>query len=133
MVSATYYIGAIKTDGTEKTQKLFDDQRKLLAHLKESNINYSLGYLLKSDDKFHEKGVDIKMAVDILTTSFEKLADKIILVSSDTDLLPAVKKAKSKGVAVEYIGFSHMPSQAMKTNSTRYRLLSRKDLKPMLS
>ena len=47
IVSATYYVGKIKTDGTEKTQKLFDNQRKLLACLKKYNLKYSLGYLMK--------------------------------------------------------------------------------------
>ena len=93
---ATYYTGKIRTDGTKKTQAMFDNQRKLLAHLKSHNFNYSLGYLLKSDGKFHEKGVDVNIAVDILVATYENICDRIIIVSSDTDLLPAVKKAKEK-------------------------------------
>lgn len=34
IVHATYYIGKVRTDGTEHTQKLFDNQRKLFSHLK---------------------------------------------------------------------------------------------------
>ncbi|OGH37970.1 MAG: hypothetical protein A3B44_03380 [Candidatus Levybacteria bacterium RIFCSPLOWO2_01_FULL_38_21] len=55
---ATYYVGKIRTDGTKHTQKLFSSQRKLLAHLKKHAFVYSLGYLMKSDGKIHEKGVD---------------------------------------------------------------------------
>src|SRR3989338_5404984 len=33
IVHATYYVGKIRTDGTEKTQTLFNNQRKLLSHL----------------------------------------------------------------------------------------------------
>jgi len=67
------------------------------------------------------------MAVDILVAAYEKLCDHIILVSSDTDLLPAVKKAQEKGVSVEYIGFSHKPSLAMIANCAESRLLKKED------
>lgn len=133
LVSSTYYIGKIRTDGTEKTQQLFNNQRKLLRHLRTNKVNYSLGYLLKSDGKFHEKGVDVNMAVDILVTAYENLCDHIILVSSDTDLLPAIKKAKEKGRTIEYVGFSHKPSLAMIANCTESRLLKKEDLLPLIN
>ena len=130
IVSANYYVGAVRTDGTEKTKKLFSAQRKLLAHLKKNAFAYSLGYLLKSHNTFHEKGVDVNIAVDMLVAVYENLCDRIILVSSDTDLLPAVKKAKEKGKIVEYIGFSHQASLAMVANCTESRLLKKEDLFP---
>ena len=130
IIYATYYTGKIRTDGTRHTQRLFDNQRKLLAHLKKHNFNYSLGYLLKSDGRFHEKGVDVNIAVDILVATYENLCDRIIIVSSDTDLLPAIKKAKAKRKIVEHIGFSHMKSYAMINNCSKYTLLSKKDLLP---
>lgn len=130
LLKAVYYIGKIRTDGTEKTQRLFDNQRKLFAHLKKHKVKYSLGYLLKSDGKYHEKGVDVNMAVDILVNAYEKLSDHIILVSSDTDLLPAIKKAREKGKTVEYIGFSHSPSLAMVANCSESRLLKKDDVLP---
>lgn len=72
-VEAMYYVGKIRTDGSTKTQKLFNNQRKLLTHLRKHHVKYSLGYLLKSDSKFHEKGVDVNMAVDILVGTYEDL------------------------------------------------------------
>ncbi|MBI3384680.1 NYN domain-containing protein [Candidatus Gottesmanbacteria bacterium] len=128
LVKCVYFIGKVRTDGTEHTQKLFNDQRKLLSRLRQSGISYSLGYLLKSDGKYREKGVDVNMAVNILVASYENICDRIILVSSDTDLLPAIKKAKEKGKKVEYIGFSHQPSLAMIANCTESRLLKKEDL-----
>ena len=130
VVWASYYIGAVRGDGTEKTLKLFKNQRRLLAHLKKHAFNYSLGYLLESDGKFREKGVDVNMAVDMLVAAYEDLCDRIVLVSSDTDLLPAVKKAKEKGKPVEYVGFSHKPSVAMVANCSNSRLITKEDLAP---
>lgn len=53
VVESCYYIGAVRTDGSKKAQKLFDNQQRLLSHLKKHNIRYSLGYLLKSERGFH--------------------------------------------------------------------------------
>lgn len=132
LIRCFYYVGAVRTDGRKHTQKLFDRQQKLLAHLKQHKFRYSLGYLLKSGGKFHEKGVDVNMAVDILVATYEDLCDHIILVSSDTDLLPAIKKAKEKGKTVEYVGFSHQPSVAMVANCSKSRLLTKEDLEPFV-
>lgn len=129
---ATYYVGKIRTDGTEKTKRLFDDQQKLIAHLKKNNFTYSLGYLMKNDGIYHEKGVDVNIAVDILTAVYENTCDRIILVSSDTDLLPAITKAREKGKTVEYVGFSHKPSVAMVARCSESRLLKREDLDPFV-
>jgi hypothetical protein len=41
-----------------------------------------------------EKGVDIALAVKMLSLSYEKKCDKIILVSGDYDYAEAIKKAK---------------------------------------
>lgn len=132
LVGAVYYIGKIRTDGTAKTRELFNSQQKLLGHLRNHKYRYSLGYLLRSDGKFHEKGVDVNIAVDMLAATYEDLCDSILLVSSDTDLLPAVKKAKQKGKTVEYIGFSHKPSVAMVANCSTSRLLTKEDLLPFI-
>jgi len=130
LVDSTYYIGKIKTDKTEKTQKLFNNQRKLLANLKKHSYKYILGYLMKSakDDIYHEKGVDVNIAIDILTAAYEKKCTKILLVSSDTDLIPAIQRAIQKGITVEYIGFKHLPSRAMMNKCSSYKLLEKADL-----
>lgn len=130
IIQCTYYIGAVRTDGTTHVQNMFTAQRKLLAYLKRHKFIYSLGYLLKTNNRYHEKGVDVNIAVDMLVATYEDLCDRIILVSSDTDLLPAIKKAREKGKIVEYIGFSHQPSLAMIANCSESRLLKSEDLKP---
>lgn len=133
IIQATYFVGAVRTDGTQKVQQMFNNQRRLFAHLRQHKFKYSLGYLLKSANKFHEKGVDVNMAVDILVATYEDLCDQIILVSSDTDLLPAIKKAKEKGKTIEHIGFSHQPSIAMVANCSKSRLLTKEDLEPFVA
>lgn len=64
----------------------------------------------------------------MLIASYENVADRIILVSSDNDLAPAIKKAREKGKVVEYIGFSHKPSVAMVSFCSESRLLTKEDI-----
>jgi uncharacterized LabA/DUF88 family protein len=128
VTKATYFVGKIRTDGTEKTRRMFDNQQKLIGHLKNHNYKYSLGYLMKNAGRYHEKGVDVNIAVDLLVATYEDLCDRIILVSSDTDLIPAVDKAKEKGKIVEYVGSSHKPSVALVASCSESHLLKKEDI-----
>jgi len=58
----------------------------------------------------------------------EKINSIVILISSDTDLIPAIKKARMMKKKIEYIGFSHKPSYALIAHSDIRRLLIKEDL-----
>lgn len=122
----------MRQDGSKKSKQLFDSQQKLIGCLKKSNYRYCLGYLLKNDGVYHEKGVDVQIAIDIVIAAYENICDRIILVSSDTDLLPAIKKAQQKGKTVEYIGFSHMPSVAMVSRCKESRLITKDEIESLI-
>ena len=49
---------------------------------------------------FQQKGVDIKIGIDILHLAYKKLVDQIILVTGDSDFVPAAKIARVEGVDV---------------------------------
>ncbi len=132
VIRSTYFVGEVRTDGTEHVQKLYNDQQKLIARLKNHGVRYQFGFLLKSDGKYHEKGVDVHIAVAILVAAYENLVDRIILISSDTDLIPAVAKAQEKGKIVEYVGFSHKISLAMARSCRETKTLTRDDLLPFI-
>lgn len=132
IINATYYVGAVRTDGTPKTKRMHENQQKLLSYLQTNGFNYILGYLLKSDGEWHEKGVDVNIAVDVLVATYENICDRIVIVSSDTDLLPAIKKATEKGKSIEYVGFAHSRSYAMINNCSKNLLLKKGDLKPFI-
>lgn len=115
----------MRTDGTEKTKRVHADQQRLFAYLRKHKYHFSLGYLLKSDGVFHEKGVDVNIAVDMLVATYENLTDTIYLVSSDTDLILAIQKAQQKGKKVVYVGFSHKLSYALVASCQETRTLTR--------
>lgn len=133
IVGRRYYVGRIRQDGTERTDKMLANQQKLLAALRSHKFSYTLGYLLRSDGVLHEKGVDVQIAVDMLVAAYENKCDRIILVSSDTDLAPAIEKAQGKNKIVEYIGFAHKPSVAMVRFCKRSRLLAIEDILPYVA
>lgn len=130
IIQSTYYVGRIRQDGTPLADKMLANQQKLLANLKHHNFKYVLGYLLKNDGKYHEKGVDVHIAVDMVVAAYENTCDRIIIVSSDTDLEPAIKKVREKGKIVEYVGFSHQASIAMVRFCTESRLLAKEEILP---
>lgn len=60
-----------------------------------------LGQPLTDEDfrpNFEQKGVDMRIGLDIATFSAEKSVDRIILVSADTDMIPALKHARRAGL-----------------------------------
>ena len=85
---------------------------------------------MKNDGVYHEKGVDVKLAVDLLVGAYDDLYDSAILISSDTDLIPAIQKVKHLGKHVEYIGFAHQPSFGMQRFASLSRLLIKEDIEP---
>src|SRR5207249_3346203 len=132
LIKTVYYVGKVKTDGTLKAKIMHADQQRLFSHLRKHGIIYSLGYLLKSDGKFHEKGVDVQIAVDMLVAAYENQCDHIYLVSSDTDLIPAIHKAQEKGKTVVYVGFSHQVSRALVDSCKETQTLTKDQLLPFI-
>lgn len=129
VTSKNYYIGAVRAKPDDKlVMAMMKKQMAFFSYLKKNNWNIKKGYLLKSNDKMHEKGVDVKMALDIALGAVDDKYDVAIIVSSDTDLLPALEQAVKRGKEVEYIGFSHRPSLAMIAKSDIRRLLTKQDL-----
>lgn len=45
-----------------------------------------------------QKGVDMKIGVDIASLAYKKQVDKIVLISGDSDFVPAAKLARREGI-----------------------------------
>ncbi len=123
-----YYIGAIREErGNPKSHELMVNQQKLTGSLTRFGWEVQFGHMLKTDG-YHEKGVDVLMSVDMLVGAYENQYDTLVLVSSDTDLIPALQKIRSMSKRVEYIGFSSLPSYGLIKHSDVRRLLTQNDL-----
>ncbi|MFZ4500146.1 MAG: NYN domain-containing protein [Minisyncoccia bacterium] len=108
IVEIRYYVGVIKRQAgpdIEKSEKMYSQQQRLIARLQKENIVVTLGNLIQHPDKsFHEKGVDVRLAVEMIRLAREDRYDVAYLVSSDTDMVPAVEEAQSFNKKVVYIG-----------------------------
>ena len=129
LIMCTYYIGVVKAARSDNLgQKLVKQQVNLFNHLNSQGIKVEKGFIMKTGQSYHEKGVDVKMSVDMLVGAYENTYDTVILVSSDTDLIPVIKIVKTKGKKIEYIGFAHEPSFGVGRYATISKLLLKKDL-----
>lgn len=124
-----YYVGEIRQyEGNRKSEILYANQQKLFTNLRNQNIEIKLGYLLMSDGKFHEKGVDVQIAVDIVRGAIKNEYDKCFLISSDTDLLPAIQTAKDEGKEIIYVSFENFISRALSKNCSSYLILKKNQI-----
>lgn len=131
-----YYVGVVRARQDDaRAQQLRDAQRKFFNHLISPQQGFVVkrGYLMRNDGVHHEKGVDVQLAVDLVVGAFEDTFDIAIVISSDTDLIPAIHKAKELGKQIEYIGFAHQPSFGMQSNSTLSRLLIKEEVEQFAS
>ena len=91
-----------------------------------------------------EKGIDVKLAIDLVVGAVDDQYDTAVVVSSDSDLIPAIDWIrKRQGKKVEYIGFSIIDqvdrkndtkaAQGLITNSDIHRVLIASDLQQFIT
>lgn len=128
-VSKRYYTGIFSnTDKTQKSNDLVVGQQKFISHLEKDGFSVKRGRILRDDGGAREKGTDVKIAVDLIVGAIDNLYDTAILVSSDTDLIPAIKYLAFKKKKLEYVGFSHAPSFGIQKYATFSRLFLPSDI-----
>lgn len=131
MAEIHYYIGAVKQEKNNlKSQKLYADQQKLLRHLQFQKIIFTLGQIIRHPDKtYHEKGVDVRLAVEMIRFARLDKYDTAYLISSDTDLVPAVEEVRSFGKKVCYVGTAKGQSFGLSKTANDVRLLRPEEIK----
>lgn len=78
----------------------FDRQTQLWTQNEKVSL-HATGLQYRRDDGPREKGVDVMLAVELIGGAYEDAYDVAVVVSADTDLLPAIAKAKGGGKVVE--------------------------------
>jgi len=104
LVKAYYYNAPVnqkeKPEKYKKQQKFFSSLGKI------TKFEVKLGRLEKRlMGPPVEKGVDVRIAVDIVTHAYSNIYDKAILVSGDADFVPAIKVAQDFGKEVINVCF----------------------------
>ena len=78
-----------------------------------------------------QKGVDMRIGIDIASMAFKRQVTRIILISGDSDFVPAAKLARREGIdfILDPMGASISPdlSEHIDGIQTRIKLTPKKD------
>ncbi|MBI3290456.1 NYN domain-containing protein [Candidatus Microgenomates bacterium] len=115
-------------DTKRKSEELIKTQRKLRNNLLKLGYEFVIAGNVRAQNIngkviFREKGVDVKIAVDLVALACDKKLDTAILCSSDSDLQPAVKELKVRGIEIVYLGFETNPNKGLTYTTNRTILL----------
>ncbi len=64
--------------------------------------------------KFEQKGVDMRVGLDIATMASMRSVERIILVSADTDMIPAMKHGRKAGLQIVAVQLPIPPAIALR-------------------
>lgn len=120
-------------DTPEKSAQLIEGRRALKTHLEKSGfevvVKGNVRGQVEKDRKgkeilvFKEKGVDVKIAVDMVSMGCDSALKTAIIGSSDSDLQPAIEELKKRGVERIYLGFETSPNKGLTFTTNRTILI----------
>ncbi|MFA6992702.1 MAG: NYN domain-containing protein [Candidatus Gracilibacteria bacterium] len=135
-----FYFGKIErhSETEKKSLELIENQRILKLHLEKQGFEVILagrvrGHIEKCQRGhemlvFKEKGVDVRMAVDMITFACNKELKTAIIASSDSDLQPAVRELRNLGVERIYLGFENSPNKGLTFTTNRTILIRNSEI-----
>lgn len=124
-VNIWYYASEVKRpQGYEPDSEILEQMEKIerkakfwipmlknqgIRYIKAGNLKPKPGkacrYCGKEEDVIQEKGVDVRMALDIFEECLNPECEEIAVMSSDVDLCPVYQKARRHWTKVRYICF----------------------------
>jgi len=131
----TFYFARIKEheSSKDKSQQLITKQRLLKTHLERQGFEVVLAGRVRGQMEdgqkgkkvlvFKEKGVDVKIAVDMVCLACDNKVKGIVLASSDSDLQPAIKEVRKRKVDCVYLGFEAQPNKGISYATNRTVLI----------
>ncbi len=113
----TYYYHCMPYQSnppTEEEKRRYVAMSKFIDALKRlPRFEFRRGKLARRDTGFEQKRVDIWIAVDLVRLSFSHQITKAVLITGDSDLVPAIEAAKDAGVVVQLYYSRHSVHQEL--------------------
>lgn len=137
MSKQTTLFSELKINGWEtKTSKLKKRNEEIMIDYRVADYEnlLKLGIRKIRYERLREKGIDVKIATDLIVGAVDDKYDIAIVVSSDTDIVPAIDWVRNrKHKTVEYVGFS-IPDKVDDKKSTKpsFGLIDKTDIQRIL-
>lgn len=135
-----FYFAKVKEhpDSKEKSKQLIEEQRQLKNHLEKQGFEVVLSGRVRGQMEtgqsgkkilvFREKGVDVKIAVDMVCLACDKKVQQIILASSDSDLQPAIKEIRDRKISCIYLGLEDQLNKGLSYTTNKTILIKNSDI-----
>lgn len=78
------------------------------------NVEHGLMHTAEFDHiepNITQKGVDMMIGIDMTSLALKRLVSNVVIVSGDSDLVPAMKLARTEGLRVALVKFKHSTVQ----------------------
>jgi len=122
----------------EKSRELIEEQRVLKTYLEKQDFEFIFagrvrGNIITNSQGqesviFKEKGVDVRIGVDMVNMVCDNELKSAILASSDSDLQPAVRSLKKRNTECIYLGFEMEPNKGLTYTTSRTILIRNSEI-----
>ncbi len=125
---------------TQRIERISGANRKWISQLKNQNIVViKAGYLRVRESNvcvhcgkktlgLQEKGVDVRVATDLLLAAQAGNKERIVLISSDSDLVPALVAAKPGRSNITYVCYAGRLNRSVAANADKTVTFDNKDV-----
>ncbi len=102
----TLFYNTLPIQGTQQGDILYSKTQRFHSKLNSlKNFEVKLGRLQKKDGTFVQKGVDMRLGIDLVQMSMRKQIDMAIVITADSDFEYALEKAREAGVKISLAYF----------------------------
>lgn len=143
----SYYTTRIRQPDFELPERLRDEiasiqesHRRWIAELTNQGVRVVKAGLLKVHENapcYHcgrrtmvlqEKGVDVRMATEMVLAAVRDHVDTVVVLSSDADMIPALEVVKHAGTKIIYMCFVEEENEALKVVSDQLVTYTRQNV-----
>jgi uncharacterized LabA/DUF88 family protein len=125
---------------TAQIESIHEVNRRWIAELTNQGINVIKAGFLKVHDStrcihcgektliLQEKGVDVRLATDMVLAAAQDHIEHIVVLSSDADMIPAINHVRENSTKITYLCFDEELNKAVAACVDDTRTYSREDI-----
>lgn len=120
-------------EALEASTKMLEHKQAWGQWLEKQKILFITAGNLKARQKkegvvFQEKGVDVRIAVDMVKLAYETKNMHFVIASSDSDIIPALRVVTEKGHKITYVAMTGSLNKAIAAHANNTVTFTRQDI-----